>query len=159
MPFLGRSCCCLFVHYKIVTNKHRNQQTSGACHRADSGRRLAAELSRRQACGQVCECVDTWEQGHLMQPASGGMPRRIWLSYTAYQSMAPLSLLGTVVRDKMMKTVTVQVALPPPKAPLIFPFHLLDHVSARRSSVRATCVTSSRTCSSICSIVFDGPQL
>ena len=33
--------------------------------------------------------------------------------HSAIRSMAPLSLLGTVVRDKMMKTVTVQVISPP----------------------------------------------
>ena len=51
--------------------------------------------------------------------------------HSAIRSMAPLSLLGTVVRDKMMKTVTVQVISPP--SVIVSPcFLYMKHVLSKR---------------------------
>jgi hypothetical protein len=70
--------------------------------------------------------------------------------------MAPLSLLGTVVRDKMMKTVTVQVIYSPFCSLLLFLFYQLDHASARGSAFICTSIhaiqsvsTLAQACSSL----------
>jgi hypothetical protein len=89
---------------------NKNQQTSGTCCRPAAAAGGALGITR---AARACECVDAWEHSCLRQQNPPVSPWRILLRYTARQSMAPLSLLGTVVRDKMMKTVTVQVAPPP----------------------------------------------
>ncbi len=79
------------------------------------------------ACGAgLPMCVAHGQQGHSVAVArclfvhafAYGHFKRDTITQTlvctlvkcaAHRSMAPLSLLGTVVRDKMMKTVTVQV--------------------------------------------------
>jgi hypothetical protein len=99
---------------------------------------------------------------HSCEPAPNGGPSFLWQrrfvarirascesDHTTQRPMAPLSLLGTVVRDKMMKTVTVQVVYSPFCSLLLFLFYQLDHASARGSAFICTSIHAIQSVSAL----------